>query len=91
MTTRGGATGPLPSNVSGGPSTSSNTGNKKEKGLKQDLVRIVYGYGDEKEPMKESIDLLDNMVHEYIGEMCQQVSECRCTDRLSKTAESLGL
>jgi len=51
---------------------------KKEKGLQNDLVRMVYGYGDEKQPMQESIDLLDSLVKEYLEEMCRQVSFCVC-------------
>ena len=49
---------------------------KKEKGLQNDLVKMVYGYGDEKQPMQESIDLLDSLVKEYLEEMCRQVSFC---------------
>ena len=45
------------------------------KRLQNDLVRMVYGYGDEKQPLKESIELLENMVQEYIYEMCQQVNK----------------
>ena len=51
---------------------------KKEKGLQNDLVKMVYGYGDEKQPMQESIDLLDSLVKEYLEEMCRQVSSCVC-------------
>lgn len=50
---------------------------KKEKGLQNDLVKMVYGYGDEKQPMQESIDLLESLVKEYLEEMCRQVSLCR--------------
>ncbi|GAB5034651.1 transcription initiation factor tfiid subunit 13 [Nannochloropsis oceanica] len=48
---------------------------KKEKGLQNDLVKMVYGYGDEKQPMQESIDLLDSLVKEYLEEMCLQAYE----------------
>ena len=54
---------------------------KKEKGLQNDLVKMVYGYGDEKQPMQESIDLLDSLVKEYLEEMCRQVSFCVCVER----------
>jgi hypothetical protein len=53
---------------------------KKEKGLQNDLVKMVYGYGDEKQPMQESIDLLDSLVKEYLEEMCRQVSYCVCEE-----------
>lgn len=51
---------------------------KKEKGLQNDLVKMVYGYGDEKQPMQESIDLLDSLVKEYLEEMCLQVNYMGC-------------
>jgi len=46
---------------------------KQGKGLRNDLVKMVYGYGDEKQPMQESVDLLDDLVKEYLEEMCRQV------------------
>lgn len=119
----------------GGKSGGGGGGGKKGK-LKDDLVRIVYGYGDAKEPVQvcaclvfrasgwliwlvdqsvdqsvdqfdssarassshptatppihspshspipqqqtptqESVELLERMVHEYVGEMCRQVSK----------------
>lgn len=54
---------------------------KKEKGLQNDLVKMVYGYGDEKQPMQESINLLDSLVKEYLEEMCRQVSFCVCVEK----------
>ena len=50
-------------------------GGRKPKGLQEDLVRVMYGYGDEKSPQQESVELLENMVYEYINEMCRQVSD----------------
>ncbi|EWM22584.1 transcription initiation factor tfiid subunit 13 [Nannochloropsis gaditana] len=48
---------------------------KQGKGLRNDLVKMVYGYGDEKQPMQESVDLLDDLVKEYLEEMCRQACE----------------
>ncbi len=55
---------------SSGPSPAST---RKEKGLQKDLPKMMYGYGDEKQPLQESVDLLENMVEEYLEEMCRQV------------------
>lgn len=42
-------------------------------GLQGDLVKIMYGYGDEKRPRQDTVDLLESMVQEYIFEVCRQV------------------
>jgi hypothetical protein len=46
---------------------------KGADGLQGDLVKMMYGFGDEKRPRQDSVELLDSMVQEYIFEMCRQV------------------
>ena len=66
--------GQAPSSGAGGGKGSGKGKRGGGKGMQDDLVRIVYGYGDEKQPTQESIELLESMVTDYVGEMCRQVS-----------------
>ena len=49
---------------------------KKRRGLfTEDLRRIMYGYGDDADPLKETVNIVEDIVIEYISEMTQKAME----------------
>eukprot|EP01094_Clydonella_sp_ATCC50884_P004700 TRINITY_DN13730_c0_g1_i1.p1 TRINITY_DN13730_c0_g1~~TRINITY_DN13730_c0_g1_i1.p1 ORF type:complete len:172 (+),score=65.23 TRINITY_DN13730_c0_g1_i1:33-518(+) len=51
-------------------------GAKKKKPLfKKELEQMLYGFGDVAEPLEETVELLDEMVVEYITEMTKKASD----------------
>lgn len=43
------------------------------RGFQADLVKMMYGYGDEYQPSQDTVDLMESLVQDYILEMCTQV------------------
>eukprot|EP00793_Prasinoderma_coloniale_P007124 PRCOL_00006976-RA len=49
---------------------------KKKRGIfTEDLRRIMYGYGDDADPLKETVDVVEEICIEYILEMTQKAAE----------------
>jgi len=48
---------------------------KKKKIFTKELRCMMYGFGDEQNPYSESVDLLEDLVIEYITEMTKKAME----------------
>lgn len=48
---------------------------KKKKMFTKELRCMMYGFGDDPNPYSESVDLLENLVVEYIAEMTKKAMD----------------
>jgi superfamily II DNA helicase RecQ len=68
----------MSSSSSRGRPKGKNSKGRAPRDPKPDLAMMMYGYGDEKEPLKESLEMMEGMMGDYIHEMCRQVSTGHC-------------
>mmetsp|Transcript_8402 Transcript_8402/g.35146 ORF Transcript_8402/g.35146 Transcript_8402/m.35146 type:complete len:126 (+) Transcript_8402:35-412(+) len=50
-----------------------------------DLKQMMYGFGDHPEPRDETVEMLDEIVQEYIAQMCAAASRRRAAIRGGRT------
>ncbi|XP_013416631.1 transcription initiation factor TFIID subunit 13 [Lingula anatina] len=49
---------------------------KRKKIFSKELRCMMYGFGDDQNPYQESVDLLEDLVIDYITEMTKKAMEC---------------
>ncbi|KRX84118.1 Transcription initiation factor TFIID subunit 13 [Trichinella sp. T6] len=65
----------------GGSSTE--TGEPKKRYLTKELRCMLYGFGDSKQPFAETVDLLEDIVMEFIKSFTLKSMEVRKTGRIT--------
>ncbi|KAI3768472.1 hypothetical protein L2E82_19178 [Cichorium intybus] len=72
------------SNASAGPSSKAKTGSshpsetslKRKRGLFQkDLQHMMYGFGDDSNPLPETVALMEDIVMEYVTDMAHKAQD----------------
>ncbi|XP_064602772.1 transcription initiation factor TFIID subunit 13-like [Liolophura sinensis] len=56
---------------------------KRKKLFSKELRCMMYGFGDDQNPYTESVDLLEDLVIEYISEMTKKALETGRTGRIA--------
>ncbi|KAL4233461.1 Transcription initiation factor TFIID subunit 13 [Mactra antiquata] len=56
---------------------------KKKKIFSKELRCMMYGFGDDQNPYTESVDLIEDLVIEYISEMTKKAIEVGRPGRIS--------
>lgn len=57
------------------PSSTSSVVARKKGMFSKELRTMMYGFGDKEEPLEESVDLLEEMVVDYIIEMTEKAAQ----------------
>ncbi|WAR06894.1 TAF13-like protein [Mya arenaria] len=61
----------------------SQKGEKRKKIFSKELRCMMYGFGDDQNPYTESVDLIEDLVVEYISEMTKKALEVGRPGRIS--------
>lgn len=56
---------------------------KKKRIFSKELRCMMYGFGDDQNPYTESVDLLEDLVIEFIGEISQKAMEIGRSGRIT--------
>lgn len=64
------------------PSSSADTGGKRKRILTKELRCMMYGFGDDKVPYTETIELLEDLTIEYLKNVTQRAMEVGKTGRV---------
>ncbi|KRY48630.1 Exocyst complex component 5 [Trichinella britovi] len=65
------------------PGSSTETGEPKKRYLTKELRCMLYGFGDSKQPFAETVDLLEDIVMEFIKSFTLKSMEVRKTGRIT--------
>jgi transcription initiation factor TFIID subunit 13 len=61
----------------------------KRKGIfSKDIRALMYGFGDDPNPLPESVEVLDELLEWFIIDLCENASKKCCTPKL-KTSDFL--
>ncbi|KAF5741537.1 transcription initiation factor TFIID subunit 13-like [Tripterygium wilfordii] len=65
-----------PSKSKAGPSQSSETSFKRKRGVFQkDLQHMMYGFGDDPNPLPETVALVEDIVVEYVTDLAHKAQD----------------
>ncbi|CAI0625446.1 unnamed protein product [Linum tenue] len=71
-----GAAGQSSKPAKAGPSQPSETSTKRKRGMFQkDLQHMMYGFGDDPNPIPESVALVEDIVVEYVTDMVHKAQD----------------
>jgi len=59
------------------------SGDKKKRLFSKELRCMMYGFGDDQNPYTESVDLLEDLVIQFIGEISMRALEMGRSGRIS--------
>ncbi|KAF8360708.1 taf-13 [Pristionchus pacificus] len=50
--------------------------------FRKELARMMYGFGDDKEPFDKTLEMLESIVLDYIKEMCERAKAVGKPDKI---------